>query len=563
MPAEPNDGLTTAPAQISYTHLPPGPLNERSEQFMVRMRDGVRLATDVYLPDTDGPVPVVLTRLPYDKNGQLLVPVQFYAEALLERGYALVAQDCRGKFRSEGQTVPWVSEAHDGYDTIEWIVNQPWSNGRVGMTGNSYTGYTQWAALSTNHPALRAIAPRGSNTILGSKQMTPGEPEWSYPFEYVMTAYVNNDMMMPEKAFDWNHRPLVNTFEAAVDQLGVRPLAMDQYLSHQSAIREARFPDGHPLDAKPVPVLLSLGLYDQYCGAEAMRRDYPAMMENPAWKPVVHLRLGPHDHMDFRLDDRPDMTQGRPTPSPEQIRAWFDGELQFFDRYLKADDAVDPLPPVEYQLAHSDEVRWTGSWPPPESTRRVLHLAGGQDGAHGQLTAHRADAAGAASWTHDPDTLVPAVPTAWSIFTAEWPDLRDKVDRRDVLTFRADPQDQPLELAGPVTFHGRVSTTGPAMDLFAYLLDLEPDGAVRSISRGQQRSVASEPTDLTISVGQAGYVLRPGHSLLLMLCSSDYPDFIPLTGTNERWWFATSMRSTTQTLEIGGAAGARVELTVL
>ena len=89
------------------------------------------------------------------------------------------------------------------------------------------------------------------------------------------------------------------------------------------------------------------------------------------------------------------------------------------------------------------------------------------------------------------------------------------------------------------------------------------DGAVRSISRGQRRLVAAEPTDLTMSVGQAGYVVRPGHSLLLMLCSSDYPDFIPLTGTDERWWSATSMRSTTQTLDIGGDAGARLELTVL
>ncbi|RBM18920.1 hypothetical protein DI005_17780 [Prauserella sp. PE36] len=134
---------------MSFTHIPPGPAERSAQQYMVRMRDGVRLATDVYLPDADGPVPVVLTRLPYGKNGGI-IRVDVFAEALLERGYALAAQDRRGKFRSEGDTVPWVNEALDGYDTIEWIVNQPWANGRVGTTGLSYVGYTQWAALSSH-----------------------------------------------------------------------------------------------------------------------------------------------------------------------------------------------------------------------------------------------------------------------------------------------------------------------------------------------------------------------------------------------------------------------------
>lgn len=553
-----SDAATMAPARMSYTHMPPGAPAERAQQFMVRMRDGIRLATDVYLPDVDGPVPAVLIRLPYDKNGRF-VRIDVLADALLERGYALVAQDCRGKFRSEGETFPWISEAHDGYDTIDWIASRPWSNGRVGMTGHSYTGYTQWAALSTNHPALRAIAPRGTNTALGSPLMTPNEPEWSFPFQYVMDFYAVRDGMLPETAHDWGRRPLAEAFEAVVDQLGVRPPAMDMYLSSESPSQQQRFPDGHPLAAKPVPVLLSLGLYDQYCAAEALRHDYPTMVADPAWRPLVHLRLGPHDHMDFRLDDRPGPTQAGEL-SVAQIRSWFDGELQFFDRYLKADGAVEPPAPVEYQLAHSAEVRRTVSWPPPEATHQVLHLV---DGPTRRLVERPATATGPISWVHDPDMLVPTAATSWSSFVAEWPDFREYVNRPDALVFRADPQDRHLELAGPVTFHGQVSTTGPAMDLFAHLLDLEPDGAVRSISRGQQRLVAAEPTDLTMSVGQAGYVVRPGHSLLLMLCSSDYPDFIPLTGTDERWWSATSMRSTTQTLDIGGDAGARLELTVL
>ena len=81
-----------------------------------------------------------------------------------DRGYAFVVQDVRGKFRSEGETMPFVHEIEDGYDTLEWIVSQPWSNGSVGMWGDSYYGYTQWAVVASGHPALKAIVPRVTST---------------------------------------------------------------------------------------------------------------------------------------------------------------------------------------------------------------------------------------------------------------------------------------------------------------------------------------------------------------------------------------------------------------
>lgn len=546
--------------RLSYTHIPPGPLSERAEHFMVRMRDGVRLATDVYLPATDGPVPVLLYRLPYDKCGGI-IRIDVFAEAALECGYAFVAQDCRGKFRSEGETVPYVSEAQDGYDTIEWIVSQPWASGRVGMTGISYGGFTQWAALSMNHPALRAIAPRSTNTELGAAELTPGEPPWSYPFQYVMDFYASNDLYERDADYDWSRRPLVEVFEEAVEDMGIRPPAMDAHFSVRPPL--PRYPEGGPLDAKPIPVLLALGWFDPYCPGYAWH-DYQLMMENPAWKPLVHLRLAPHDHDDARLDERStahtEASGGSidvPQLTPEQLRAYFEGELKFFDRYLKADEDVMPIPAVEYELAHGNEVRQTTSWPPPEATRRVLHLG------RGHLVTESVDETGALSWTHDPDDPVPSAVKFWSMMVTEYPDCRETAAREDVLAFSAEPQTEPLTLAGPVTLKGRVMSTGPEMDLFAFLLDQEPDGSARFISRGQQRLVATEPTELEMAVGHAGYVLRPGHSLMLMICSSDYPDFLPLTGTRERWWFATAVQRTTQTLEIGGTAGAKLEITVL
>ena len=105
--------------------LRPAPIDPSAEQVMVPMRDGVRLATDVYLPDGHGRVPAVLVRLPYDKCGRYTF-MPACAPSFTERGYAFVVQDVRGKFRSEGETMPFVHEVEDGYDTIDWIVAQGW-----------------------------------------------------------------------------------------------------------------------------------------------------------------------------------------------------------------------------------------------------------------------------------------------------------------------------------------------------------------------------------------------------------------------------------------------------
>jgi putative CocE/NonD family hydrolase len=126
----------------------PASLDPNAEQSMVPMRDGTRLATDFYLPPHPGRHPAVLVRLPYDKCGRYTF-MPLLASCFTERGYAFVAQDVRGKFRSEGATMPYISEVTDGYDTLEWVATRSWSNGRVGMFGDSYYRFTRWAALAS------------------------------------------------------------------------------------------------------------------------------------------------------------------------------------------------------------------------------------------------------------------------------------------------------------------------------------------------------------------------------------------------------------------------------
>ncbi|MCX7418049.1 MAG: CocE/NonD family hydrolase, partial [Planctomycetia bacterium] len=129
----------------------------KTETVSITMRDGTKLATDVYRDDSAQPAPVVLIRTPYDRTKQ-----QGMGERWVKAGYVFVAQDCRGTRASEGALAPYNNEGQDGYDTIEWVTGQPWCNGRVGMVGGSYVGAVQWQAAVENPPGLAVIAPQAT-----------------------------------------------------------------------------------------------------------------------------------------------------------------------------------------------------------------------------------------------------------------------------------------------------------------------------------------------------------------------------------------------------------------
>jgi len=146
-------GGVQAPDPGSYSPAVHEVIEERGH--LVPMRDGVRLSADIYFPDGDGPFPAILTITPYDNNGP-----RDRARWFARRGYAVVLADSRGRYDSGGEWDPFIVEHKtDGYDLVEWIGAQQWSNGNVGMMGGSYLGWTQWWTASQAPPSLKAIAP--------------------------------------------------------------------------------------------------------------------------------------------------------------------------------------------------------------------------------------------------------------------------------------------------------------------------------------------------------------------------------------------------------------------
>ncbi len=537
-------------------HVPPAPVAETATEFRVRMRDGVYLASDLYLPEGAGltdPGDTILIRLPYDKSGSYTFIPQI-AEYMPRRGYRVLAQDVRGKFRSEGEALLFVNEQRDGYDTLDWIEHQPWSNGRVAMWGDSYYGYTQWAAVAAQHPALKAIAPRVTGTMLGEPVHPVGavrNVEWAVSYLYPLTYFHSQD------AYFWEPDPAVRPFaaecEKALAEIGSRSISYDQW--YPSPVFLRRFPDGHPFDARPVPTLQTVGLWDN-C-APLSWADIAEIEARPAWAHNHFLRIEAIDHEGFFFDDPEPVRVEEPSAEilAGRIPAMLDPSLDFFEVFVRGNGRASDIPKVSWDHTGTGETRTSQVWPPVGTGVRTWEIG---DTAS-------SPASSPATWTHDPASLVPSSVDNAFAYLMVHPDEAPVGEHGDVLVWDGKVVESPVDFAGPVTAHAVIGSDGPCMDFFVRLLDVAPDGTALRIARGQVHVADTTvgPVEVSVDLGQLAYRLHEGHKLRVHVSSSDFPEFVPLPGTGEDPWGAVEMRANHQTLVLGGTRGFRIDLTVL
>ena len=552
---------------FQVTSIGPAPVDSSADQVLVRMRDGVLLATDVYLAHDTRRRPAVLVRLPYDKSGRYTFMPQV-APHFTGRGYAFVVQDVRGKFRSGGDTMPYAHEVTDGYDTIDWIASQPWCDGRVAMFGDSYYGYTQWAAVASGHPALKAIVPR-----VTSADIAVNRTQWAstvaplYGADYLAHYWV--DQPIYEYEVDWSRRPLAEVFDDAFTAIGTRSPAFDAALK-ASGDPHAAGPRWrvHPFDTLRIPVLHSAGWFDNI-GPESMR-DFTALTGRPGKAGLQYLIADSTDHENYQLSDlpiTPDIDHDQNEAALERlIPVYLGPALDFFDRILLGRGELTGLSPVRWRLGHDD---WheAPTWPPPGARELRLYLAGGRAtaDAEGASLNERPDAARTAvTWTHDPESLVSSTVANPFAFLHEFPDERTVQSRPDVLTFTSEQWQRPVDLAGPIRLRAQASTTGPSMHLHVKLSDVASDGSARMLVRGQAYVRAPDPDGaVEVSLGHTGYRLQPGHRLRLHVASSDFPLYNWHPGTGENPWYAVRGQRNEQSLAIGGSAPAFLSLSVI
>lgn len=493
---------------------------------LVPMRDGVRLCTDVYLPadsggaSVDGARPTMLIRMPYGiREAYAYMPAvgRFWAR----RGYAAVIQDVRGKFGSEGVWQPFVHEADDGYDTIDWVAAQPWCDGRVGMTGESYFAFTQWAAASTRHPALVSIAPGDMGvdqyTLLyeGGALCLNSTALWSC--DQAGHGYLN------WFRFDTRHLPLADMAAA-----GGLPDEMFRQVA-ENPVRTAIWDDHdhrHLLHEVEIPVLVWSGWYDNLL---------PGTLQ--AWRELEEHRpdlcerrrliLGPTDH-ETRSDF--DGKVGR-VPVPAGARSW-DHVLEFTDAVLAQGEAGGlGGPRVRAHVTGADQWHQSTDWPPAGAAVHHLHLAPG-----GRLTTTAPEAgAASAGFDYDPDNPVDfwEGKDLWAMSTA-LTDRRPVQARPDVLTYTSDMLTSDVDVLGPVTAHIAASTIAADADITVALVDIWPDGYAQLVAEGIRRlshrdpAKAMQPTEpgtlytADVDLTATGYRFAIGHRIGVEVSGSNF-----------------------------------------
>lgn len=517
----------------------PGAWRERN--IMIPMPDGVRLATDLYRPVlAREPLATVMMRLPYDKSDY--AEVHHYARLFLRNGYAVVVQDMRGRFASEGIFSPYVNDADDAVATLDWIVAQPWSNGRVGTIGCSALGETQILLAARRHPAHAAMIPIGAGGAIGSLGGVHGyfaffeggvlnlssafgwfarwggkSPEFMSGPEIDYAAAVRG---LPVLGLVAGHRDDPTDYEALITNFG-----NDAFMRSWGYISEA---DRFATPALVVDTWYDTALRSTFTLSEHMRR----------FAPGQHAVIAPGTHCDFRGTDG---MVGELAYGPAAALDYDKLFLGFFDHHLRGATDFD-LAPYTYFVLREDDWRRATAWPPEDASVMDIPLAvaGGGRGSGELVLSGAAPQPGRLGFVSDPLDPVPSVGGASCCTNdpeaAVGPAFQNAVeDREDVITFTSAPLIEPLLIAGPLATILHVSTDAPDADLVARLTDVGPDGRSLLVQEGAQRlrfrdgvgaprlMRPGEVEEVTVTMRDIAYLFQPGHRLRLTISASSFP----------------------------------------
>jgi uncharacterized protein len=494
------------------------------------MRDGVKLATTVYLPGGEhSRLPAILERTPYGRGAEI-TPGQI---AFVDRGYAVVVQDVRGRYESQGTFEPLRQETPDGDDTLNWIARQPWSDGKVGMVGGSYRGIVQWKAALSNNPHLKAIFPvvSGYDDYRDRYYSPGGAIKLGHRLGW-MSENLKAPGYRPDFAKFILHLPLRTADVAATGWTSQMYRDVVAHPAFDSFWRSLSVKEH--LDKVKVPVFAVGGWYDNY--VESDLQAFSALHQKSGLNRVL---VGPWAHnMSYQF---PEADFGPEHAAP--IRSL---QLEWFDQWLMGKDT--PLvsqPPVKIFVMGANKWRDEREWPPKEAhTRRLFLESAGRantlDG-DGGLSDHAPARGGQDHFVFDPRDPAPtrggAVCCNPKVFPWGPMDQRPVEHRKDVLVYSTAPLKQDLEVIGPVEVVLYVATSARDTDFTAKLVDVFPDGYARNLTDGilrlRYRESLEKPELLkpgevyrvAIDAGVTSNVFLKGHRLRVEISSSNFPRF--------------------------------------
>jgi uncharacterized protein len=564
----------------------------------IPMRDGCVLKGDLYRPDSNERLPVLLNRTPYDKKFPLISSLTLDSIRAAQRGYNVVFVDCRGRFASQGTFTCFVDEPRDGYDTIEWLARQPFADGKVGMFGASYMGATQWLAATQAPPSLKAMVP----SITASDY----HDGWTYQGG-AFALYFNVSWTMislglarlmrereENPAADKELALVMGSIDNMCDRMDFMPLRefpmfragapyFFDWLEHpyyDDYWRKLCIEEYH--DKIAVPTLNIGGWYDIFQGGTI--RNHLGMRAHGASEAArsSRLMLGPWSH-GLPLQSLVGQVDMGFRSSPVSVD--LDGmQLDFFDIWLKGkQNGAASGAPVRIYVMGLNQWREEKEWPLPgtEWRRYYLHSRGRANSAYGDgaLSTEAPGSEPPDSFLYNPLDPVPtrggglccyANALAGGAF-----DQSMVEHRADVLVYSTEPLAENVEVTGPITLTLYSSSSASDTDFTGKLVDVDPNGFARNLTdgiiRARVRESQSEPKlinpgkvyEFTIEMWSTSNLFKAGHRIRLEVSSSNFPRFDRNPNTGHELFVDAETRPALQTVMHERGFGSYVTLPVI
>jgi putative CocE/NonD family hydrolase len=558
------------------------------QKIMMPMRDGVRLATDIYRPKTGGPAPTIFVRTPYNFNpwrdGELQTRRFQAIIQAVNRGYAYIVQNERGRYFSEGEWDILGPPKTDGYDALTWIADQSWSNGKVGTLGCSSTAEWQMGLAALDHPAHAAMVPQGFGAGVGrvgefyeQGNWYRGGAEQMLFFSWLYGVQNTQRPMFPSDISREDMIRLSKYFDLAPEMPRVDWTTALWHLPVEDILRNVDGPEGIFADPAPVatggrmiqrapndPAWYKGGLYHD---------DEPFGVPSLWFMSWYDVSIGPNlalfNHVRHNAQD-PEVAQNQfavvapvthcaYTRAAEQTivgeRNVGDARLDYdaliygwFDYWLKGESngIVDTLPKVRFYTMGANEWQAADEWPPEDTESVIYHLnSGGNANAlfgDGELTTRPPGSAdNPDSFTYDPANPVTSyggnVCCIGGAIDAGSFDQQKMEERADILVYTSEPLEQGIEVSGTVEVTLYVSSDVKDTDFTVKLIDVYPDGRAYNLDEtiqraryreGYETAVFMEPGvvyELPVSPMSTSNYFAAGHRIRIEVSSSNFPRF--------------------------------------
>jgi len=521
---------------------------ERELDVRIRMRDGVELSANVFRPASGAPLPAILVRTPYRKGADLSPG---YLPFVLH-GYAVVVQDVRGRYGSQGVFEPLRQEDADSEDTLNWIARQSWSNRRIGMLGGSYLGIVQWKAALLDNPYLKAIFPvvAGCDDYFDRFYSTGGALKLGQRLEWLSENLRPPGSLKP----DFSHFAL-NLPERTSDRLATGHTVdfYQQALDHPAydAFWKS-FSTREKIERVHVPVFSVGGWYDNF--VESDLEAFHLMRKNGR---IHRLLIGPWPHnMSYEFPGANFGADAKVPILPLQ--------LEWFDYWVKGTPEPNgphsiANPPLRIFVMGANRWRDEEEWPLRRAIPTIYYLAG-----HGRLQRSQPAWGRPDEYIYDPANPAPTDGGAVCCNPKVLPwgpaDQRGVESRADVLVYSSAPLKRPVEVTGPIRVVLYVTTSQPDTDFTAKLVDVFPDGRAINLTDGilrlRYRESLEKPLParpgqvyaITIDAGVTSNEFGKGHRIRLEVSSSNFPRFDRNPNTGRAVAEEKEMRRATQTV---------------